>query len=67
LERRLIGTGLEDPCVDFTALARSLGVHALEPVRDPRELAAALNLAVETVVRDRRTVLVDVITDTDER
>ncbi|OAP21198.1 thiamine pyrophosphate-binding protein [Amycolatopsis sp. M39] len=58
------GTTLTDPPVDIAGLARSLGVRALGPISRAEDLATALGEAVTTVIRERRTVLVDVLTAT---
>lgn len=57
---RYVGTGLEDPAVDFATLARSFGVWASGPIADPAELPSALEQALD-VVRSGRPALVDVI------
>jgi acetolactate synthase-1/2/3 large subunit len=60
-ERRHQGAALDDPPVDFAALARSFGVWATGPVTDveavPEELERAL-----AVVRGGNPALVDVVT-----
>jgi thiamine pyrophosphate-dependent acetolactate synthase large subunit-like protein len=43
------GIGIEDPIVDLTGLARSLGVDAGGPIEDPAVLGPALRRAVEVV------------------
>lgn len=60
-ERRYEGSGLQDPPVSFTELARSFGVWAWGPISDPQELNAALFEALE-VVRSGRPALLDVLT-----
>jgi len=62
---RGVGTRIEDPDVDFTAVARGLGVAAVGPVRDPRALTAALAEAV-AVVDAGGPCLVDVVIDEPE-
>ncbi|HEY3880818.1 MAG TPA: thiamine pyrophosphate-dependent enzyme [Trebonia sp.] len=57
-----IGTQLNDPPVDFGALARSFGVYGEGPVTDPRELRAAVARALKVVVQDGAPALVDVVT-----
>jgi len=55
-----IGTTLEDPFIDYAALARSLGVWAAGPVEDPAKLAGVLREAV-AVVASGVPALVDVV------
>ena len=55
------GTILDDPPIDFSAMARSMGVWAQGPVSDPDELAPTLGRALE-VVKTGRPALVDVLT-----
>lgn len=62
VERRFIGTAIEDPNVDFAMLARSFGIAAEGPVIDPADLPAALGRAIDVVRDDRRPALVDVVT-----
>lgn len=55
------GTRIEDPAVDFAAMARSMGVHAEGPVTRCDALGPALRRAIE-VVKSGRPALVDVLT-----
>jgi acetolactate synthase-1/2/3 large subunit len=57
-----IGQRLDDPPVDFAALARSFGIEAWGPVEHPAELRPALERAARTVLTERRPALVDVVT-----
>ncbi len=59
--RASIGTTIDNPNIDFAALARSLGVHAEGPISDPRELGGALKRALDVVKRGE-PALVDVVT-----
>jgi thiamine pyrophosphate-dependent acetolactate synthase large subunit-like protein len=54
-----IGQAIADPEPDLPALARSLGLHAPDQVRDRAQLPAALTEAV-TAARSARTVLLDI-------
>ncbi len=45
-----IGTTLEDPFIDYAALARSLGIWAAGPIEDPAKLADVLREAVAVVL-----------------
>jgi thiamine pyrophosphate-dependent acetolactate synthase large subunit-like protein len=57
---RYVGTGITDPDVDFTWLARSFGVWGTGPVSDPADLGPALRKALD-VVHSGRPALVDVL------
>jgi thiamine pyrophosphate-dependent acetolactate synthase large subunit-like protein len=56
-----IGTKIEDPNIDYAALARSMGLYGEGPVDNPNDLGPALRRAVERVERGE-TALVDVVT-----
>ncbi|WNV77089.1 thiamine pyrophosphate-dependent enzyme [Geodermatophilus sp. DSM 44513] len=56
-----VGSGLDQPAVDLAGLARSLGVPAWGPVRDPGHLRLALTDALATVAAGR-PALIDVLT-----
>jgi len=45
------GTAIEDPTIDFTKLAQSLGVHAEGPITDPKDLGPAIRRGLEVVKR----------------
>ena len=55
-----IAIRLEDPRIDFAALALAQGVHGIGPIEDPGDLEDALGEAVRIVAEDRRPVLVHV-------
>jgi len=44
-----LGTRIENPDVDYAALAKSMGVTAIGPIRDPNDLGPALKKAVQVV------------------
>ena len=56
-----IGTKIEDPNIEYAALARSLGLYGEGPITNPNDLGPALRRAVERVERGE-TALVDVVT-----
>ena len=58
--RASIGTTIENPNIDFAAMARSMGVHAEGPITDPKDLAPAIRKALEVVKRGA-PALVDVV------
>jgi acetolactate synthase-1/2/3 large subunit len=62
VERAHIGTTIDEPAIDFAALARSMGVHAEGPITNPNELGPALARAVQAVKRGE-PALVDVVTE----
>jgi thiamine pyrophosphate-dependent acetolactate synthase large subunit-like protein len=53
-------TSLADPGINFTQLARSLGLYAEGPITDPGELGPALRRAIDAVKRGE-PALVDVV------
>ena len=57
-----IGTTIKDPNIDYATIARGMGVHGEGPITDPKELAPALQRAVQ-VVKSGETAVVDVVTD----
>jgi acetolactate synthase-1/2/3 large subunit len=59
--RAAIGTTIENPEIDFAAMARSMGVHAEGPVTDPKDLGPAIRKAL-AVVKGGAPALVDVVT-----
>ena len=56
-----IGTKIEDPNIEYAALARSMGLYGEGPITNPNDLGPALRRAVERVERGE-TALVDVVT-----
>jgi thiamine pyrophosphate-dependent acetolactate synthase large subunit-like protein len=56
-----IGTGIDDPNIDYATLAKAYGVFSIGPISDPKELAPAIKRAIEVVKRGE-PALVDVIT-----
>ena len=61
VDRANIGTTLDDPAIDFTKLAQSLGVHAEGPITDPKDLGPAIRRALD-VVKHGEPALIDVHT-----
>ncbi len=61
MDRSPIGTSIENPDIDYAAMAKSMGVWSAGPVKDPAELGPALRRAVE-VVKAGEPALVDVWT-----
>jgi benzoylformate decarboxylase/acetolactate synthase-1/2/3 large subunit len=57
------GIDLDDPPVDFAALASSQGVEGIGPIVDTGELSKALARAVAAARDERRPMLVDVVVE----
>ncbi|MDP3880462.1 MAG: thiamine pyrophosphate-binding protein [Dehalococcoidales bacterium] len=62
LEKRVIGTRIEDPNVDYASLARSFGLYVVGPVEKPEDLLPVLKDAVKVVKEKKQLALVDVVT-----
>jgi thiamine pyrophosphate-dependent acetolactate synthase large subunit-like protein len=56
-----IGNRLDDPNIDYAAMARAMGVHGEGPITNPNDLGPAIRRAVD-VVRRGEPALVDVVT-----
>ena len=54
-----VGTSIENPDIDYAALAKSMGWWSAGPIKDPAELGSVLAKAVQ-VVRAGEPALVDV-------
>jgi len=61
VDTALIGTGLNDPNIDYAKLAQSMGVAGIGPVERPEDLAPAIRRGIE-VVKKGEPVLIDVVT-----
>ncbi len=55
------GIDLDDPAVDFAALASAQGIEGIGPILDGAELPKALARAVAAARDERRAVVVDVV------
>jgi thiamine pyrophosphate-dependent acetolactate synthase large subunit-like protein len=60
IDRADIGSAINDPSIDYTQLARSMGVHAEGPITSPNDLAPAIRRAIATV-KNGQPALIDVI------
>lgn len=60
-EHRVVGIRIEEPSVDFAAMARAFGVHGQGPIEDPAQIAPAVRRALRTVKDAGRPALVDVV------
>jgi acetolactate synthase-1/2/3 large subunit len=56
-----IGNRLDDPNIDYAAMARAMGVHGEGPITNPNDLGPAIKRAVDVVLRGE-PALVDVVT-----
>lgn len=61
-QRSEAGTRIEDPNINFAALAASMGVEGIGPIERAQDLSTALARGIDIVRRERRSVLIDVIT-----
>jgi thiamine pyrophosphate-dependent acetolactate synthase large subunit-like protein len=61
IERASVGTTLEDPNIDYSKLAQSMGLYAEGPITNPKDLGGALKRAIAAVKRGE-PALVDVVT-----
>ena len=60
VENKTIGIRIEDPNVDFGAMARTYGCWGAGPITDPKDLTKTLREAVK-VVKTGKPALVDVV------
>jgi acetolactate synthase-1/2/3 large subunit len=56
-----IGNALDNPNIDYAAMARAMGVHGEGPITNPNDLGPAIKRAVDVVLRGE-PALVDVVT-----
>ena len=56
-----VGCSIENPNIDYASLAKSMGVWAMGPITDPKELGPALKKAVD-VVKSGQPALLDTVT-----
>ena len=61
LDQAHIGTTLRDPFIDYAKIAQGMGVEAIGPIADPKDLAPALRRAIG-IVKGGEPVLLDVVT-----
>ncbi|HEY3118117.1 MAG TPA: thiamine pyrophosphate-dependent enzyme [Chloroflexota bacterium] len=62
IENKFVGIALDQPPTDFATLARSFNVEGFGPVEQPDDLKGVLERAVQVVEKEKRPVLVDVVT-----
>ena len=63
VENAPIGTHVDDPEIDFAGMAKSFGVQAEGPVRNPADLRPAIERGVKYVREKQLPYLVDVIAE----
>jgi thiamine pyrophosphate-dependent acetolactate synthase large subunit-like protein len=63
IENRGVGIYIEDPEPKFTRIAAGFDIEGFGPVEDPTALRGVLERALQTVSREQRPVLVDVVTE----
>ena len=61
LDQAHIGTTLRDPFIDYAKIAQGMGIAAIGPITDPKDLGPALTRA-KAIVKRGEPVLVDVVT-----
>jgi acetolactate synthase I/II/III large subunit len=61
VERAYIGTTIEDPNIDYSKMAQSMGLYAEGPITDPKNLGPAIKRAIAAVKRGEPALL-DVVT-----
>jgi len=61
VDTALIGTGLNDPNIDYSMLAKAYGVYSQGPISNANDLGPAIKKAIE-VVKKGEPALIDVIT-----
>jgi acetolactate synthase-1/2/3 large subunit len=61
IDRIGIGTAIEDPYIDFSKLAQSMGLYAEGPITNPNDLGPAIRRAI-AVVKRGEPALLDVVT-----
>jgi thiamine pyrophosphate-dependent acetolactate synthase large subunit-like protein len=60
ITRAGIGTKIDDPAIDYAKLAQSMGMWAIGPITDPKDLGSAVKKAVD-VVKQGEPALVDAV------
>jgi thiamine pyrophosphate-dependent acetolactate synthase large subunit-like protein len=60
IDRVRIGCSIDDPNINYAAMAKSLGVYGEGPIENPRDLGPALKRAI-AVVKKGEPALVDVV------
>lgn len=66
VENKGVGIYIEDPSPDFASIAKGFDVEAFT-VEDPAQVGPVLKRAVDTITREKRPVLVDILTQRPRR
>lgn len=61
VENKVIGIRIEEPNVDFGAMARTYGVWGVGPITEPKDITKALREAIKVVKEEGKPALVDVV------
>lgn len=61
-ENRWIGTTIEKPFVDFSGLARSMGIYSEGPIENLADYKPALKRAIKVIKDKNQPALIDVVT-----
>ena len=61
IDRPHIGTTLREPNIDYAKVAQGMGVQAIGPITDPKDLAPALKRGI-AIVKRGEPALIDVVT-----
>jgi acetolactate synthase-1/2/3 large subunit len=61
IDKALIGTGITDPNIDYSMMAKAYGMYGAGPISNPNDLGPAIKKAIE-VVKKGEPALIDVIT-----
>ena len=62
IENKGVGIYIEDPNTNFVKLAESFDVEGFGPVEDPNKVREVLQRAADIVMKEKRPVLVEVLT-----
>jgi thiamine pyrophosphate-dependent acetolactate synthase large subunit-like protein len=61
IDKALIGTGITDPNIDYSMMAKAYGMYGAGPISNPNDLGPAIRKAIE-VVKKGEPALIDVVT-----
>ena len=66
VENKGVGIYIEDPSPDFASIAKGFDVEGMT-VEDPAQVGPVLKRAVDIITREKRPVLVDILTQRPRR
>ena len=61
IDTALIGTGINNPNIDYAMMAKSYGMYSVGPIENPNDVGPAIKKAIE-VVKKGEPALVDIVT-----